>query len=102
MISNAHLPDTLTRPHEWAQHALCRRPDADPTWWDTDRGDTAEGRIAVAWCGRCPVRKECRADIERIEADRPETELRGIVAGLDAAERKRGRARRAGDGGRPP
>lgn len=97
MISSRHLPDTVIRPHEWARHALCRSPEADPAWWDTDRGDTPEGEVAVAWCGRCPVRKECGEDIERIEADRPVIEVRGIVAGLDAAERKRRRGR-----ARPP
>lgn len=102
MISSKHLPDTVTRPHEWAQHALCRSPAADPAWWEADRGDSPEGEVAVAWCGRCPVRKECRAEIERIEEGRPVTEVRGIVAGLDADARKRGRARRTGDGGCSP
>lgn len=96
MIGSQHLPDTAARPHEWQRQALCAHPAADPTWWEADRGETDAGKVAMAWCGRCPVQGECDVDITRIEADRPVTEVRGIVAGLDAAERKRRRSRAAG------
>lgn len=44
------------RPRNWRQYAVCASTDPDLFFSD----DPAEKRLAITFCGRCPVRVECR------------------------------------------
>jgi len=64
---------------EWMDTALCGR-SAHPEWWFPTDGAAA---VAVAVCGRCPVRVDC---LEYALANRIED---GIWGGESAPARRR-------------
>lgn len=59
----------------WQGGALCAGPDVDWRWWFT--ADTVGVALALAVCGRCPVREACG-----LAAD---DEVDGIWAGVARA-----------------
>lgn len=86
-------PTTLTRtpirPADtgWEKDALCRRPAADPAWWDHDGPKHPDGRKAVTWCAACPVRADCLKDAEVFERDKLFGDLQGVRGGLGVRDR---------------
>jgi len=60
---------------EWQERALCARPDVDGAWWFS--ADPVAAALALAVCGRCPVRAACG-----VAAD---GEVDGIWAGVARA-----------------
>ena len=51
----ALITQTLPRPGEWTESALCAQ--ADPDAWFPDRGRIAAAARRI--CGTCPVRAQC-------------------------------------------
>lgn len=78
------VPDTAGRPRDWMAQAACRNEDPG-LFSDEDREHEAR-TICVA---RCPVRAECRAEVQQAERGKHRNERDGVVAGLTDNERYR-------------
>ncbi|RKS10004.1 transcription factor WhiB [Nocardiopsis sp. Huas11] len=80
--------DAAPAPPAWAAQALCARVGT-PADWHPDDSDQEAIQAAVAVCGRCPVRTDCRD----FALEHPPTSQVGIWGGLTADERIRERRR---------
>lgn len=43
----------------WQDHAACAKPTVNPDWWAIGVGNDSNNQLAIAVCGRCPVRQAC-------------------------------------------
>ncbi len=80
-------------PGAWAASAACRDADAEIFFPEKGQGYAAARKI----CAGCPVLRECRAYIDRIEAEVGQTGWLGMYGGESPRERyrrRRGRSRR--------
>jgi hypothetical protein len=80
-------PDTLTRPHDWQDQALCARPDAEPDWWAAD-GHSTDASTAIKWCRACPAQQQCLDEAMRREGNARGTNRHGIWGGLTPHARR--------------
>lgn len=93
--------DWRTPPRDgWRADAACLGEDTD--LWHPHESSDAEDAIAI--CQACPVRRDCLAEIMRIEARRGTGSREGIYAGLRPPDRARlaGTTRRRDPEPRPP
>jgi len=70
----------------WRSKALCEGMDVDLFFRPENEAK------AVAWCKRCPVRRECLAFIKEYEAKN--SEINGVFGGTTPAQRLRMRGKK--------
>jgi hypothetical protein len=73
--------------YDWTQHSLCRGR-ADDFFYEeryrvNSKKKTEHIQMLRDMCKRCPVRRDCRNDID------PEVDITGFRAGMTAEERRR-------------
>lgn len=74
-------------PGPWADEAACA---SDPDAMYPDKVPSASARLAVAICGRCPVRRECLTYAMAVERT---TAAHGVWGGMTADQRRKAQAR---------
>lgn len=84
MAYTGAVPDTAGRRLDWMTRMACRNEDPD-LFSESKREHEARVICAV----RCPVRRECLANVQRLEAGDALERRDGMVAGLTAHERWR-------------
>ncbi len=89
---------------DWTLRIACADVDPDIFYPTGTSREYANWAPARAVCARCPVIRECRDATDRIEAERPVSEVDGMFAGETPKERKarRKRSRAWADRALPP
>lgn len=84
MAYTGAVPDSGPHRHDWMEVMACAAVDPDLFF---DKARTQEARVVCIV--RCPVRRECLANVKKVEHGASRDQRDGVVAGLAYNERWR-------------